>query len=889
MYEAYTPNEVAVKLPLEITSLTCQKSCGSVYAGSKVGQLFVYTPKRTSRRGFDLDTLCKQFERKAVMDLSICEEQDLVFCVSDGQMAAHFLKDRHFPVVSILHKIKPVNGFATWFPEDSDTLHIFVSSKKRLFLFKWFDKDFHDVRLDYNQSFADKPNTMRVVGSTLFMSCGREYILMKLTKTTSEDGESWFGDCRRLFDVSDNPSIVLIGDRDLLGFSYGDTLIFTNFEGQKTPLADVRFSDVPCDIVYDAPYVVGLLPKGRVEVRSLSPPHLIQSMALSRASLLCAGNPGYVFVSSPFDVWMLDAHANIRKNVSTLISDKQFELAIQVVEMSNFFTEDNKIEIKRQAALNLFHRRRFEESFQLHAEIKTDVITIIQMFPEFLPEKLRTNAAAFDLPANDKKRALLALGNYLSAVRSDLSKQVDQCTKDRHHSHSNLNSDHLKSLHISLQVVDTALLKCYLQTRPSLVDSLLRLHNNSCFFEDAETILLNEERLPSLFILYESRKKHEMALELLHKQFLEPDADPFFHDLDRTISYLQTLGNTHLELIFKYARWVLDKDVASGLEIFIGEESDVARNLDRHSVLSFLRSHCVAAVIPYLEHIIYKWDETRPKFHDLLAEHYIIKLKLLHQDYEHAYPDDESISRAGDEDGELGEMRRRLIKFLRFSLHFSPQAVLLQLSNTAFYEERALVLGRLKHHEQALAIYTSILNDFDAAEEYCKLYYDESDEVNSQVYLQLFRAFINPSDPIIAGVLEKELPTPEPDILDAIRVLSRHASKIDTVYALQLIPPDTPLSTLWKALHAVLQTTHNDACALALRRSVCECGLESHEARLRNILSQRIVVGNSSECSKCGKRIGNSAFVRYPTDGSLAHFGCHNDSAENSQVSRSVE
>ncbi|VDO84071.1 unnamed protein product [Haemonchus placei] len=486
MYEAYTPNEVAVKLPLEITSLTCQKSCGSVYAGSKVGQLFVYTPKRTSRRGFDLDTLCKQFERKAVMDLSICEEQDLVFCVSDGQMAAHFLKDRHFPVVSILHKIKPVNGFATWFPEDSDTLHIFVSSKKRLFLFKWFDKDFHDVRLDYNQSFADKPNTMRVVGSTLFMSCGREYILMKLTKTTNEDGESWFGDCRRLFDVSDNPSIILIGDRDLLGFSYGDTLIFTNFEGQKTPLADVRFSDVPCDI-------------------------------------------GYVFVSSPFDVWMLDAHANIRKNVSTLISDKQFELAIQVVEMSNFFTEDNKIEIKRQAALNLFHRRRFEESFQLHAEIKTDVITIIQMFPEFLPEKLRTNAAAFDLPANDKKRALLALGNYLSAVRSDLSKQVDQCTKDRHHSHSNLNSDHLKSLHISLQVVDTALLKCYLQLQIFTILSL--------------------------------------ALELLHKQFLEPEADPFFHDLDRTISYLQTLGNTHLELIFKYARWVLDKDVASGLEV----------------------------------------------------------------------------------------------------------------------------------------------------------------------------------------------------------------------------------------------------------------------------------------------------------------------------------
>ncbi|PIO76377.1 hypothetical protein TELCIR_01555 [Teladorsagia circumcincta] len=246
-------------------------------------------------------------------------------------------------------------------------------------------------------------------------------------------------------------------------------------------------------------------------------------MALSKASLLCAGNPGYVFISSPFDVWMLDAHANIRKNVSTLISDKQFELAIQVVEMSNFFTEDNKIEIKRQAALNLFQRKRLWE--------------------------------------------ILTWNSY-----------------------SNM--------------------------------------HDGCWIEILQAALR-------------------------------------------------------------------------------------------------------------LEHIIYKWDETRPKFHDTLVEHYIINLKLLQQDYEHAFPD-------------------------------------------AFYEERALVLGRLKHHEQALAIYTSILNDFDAAEEYCKLYYDESDEINSQVYLQLFRAFVSPSDPMIAGVLEKELPTPEPDILDAIRVLSRHASKIDT-------------------------------------------------------------------------------------------------------------
>ncbi|VDM61636.1 unnamed protein product [Angiostrongylus costaricensis] len=805
MFEAYSANEVAMKLPLEVTSIACQ-----------------------SRRGFDLDNLCKQFERKAVLDLTVCEEVEVLLCVSDGQMAAHCLKSRHYPVIAILHKVKPIHCFATW-------MH-----------------------------------------------------------------ESWCGECRRLFEFSDNPAILEMTDRNLLGFAHGDTLVLTNFQGQKTPLADLRFSDVPLDLVYDSPYVVALLPRGQVEIRSVNPPYLIQSMVLSKASLLSSGNPGYVFVGSPFDVWLLDAHSNIRKNVSLLVAEKQFDLAIQIVELSNVFSDENKTEIKRQAALNLFHRKKFEESFQLHAEIKTDVITIIQMFPEFLPEKLQKKAAAFDLPANDKKRALLALGNYLSAVRSDLSKQLELHHREKVHNQPTSNADHLKNLHISLQVVDTALLKCYLQTRPSLVDSLLRLHNNSCFFEDAESILLAENRLPSLFILYESRKKHEMALELLKTQAQDHESDPFFHGFNQTVTYLQTLGNTHLELIFKYARWVLDKDIDSGLEIFIGEESDLARNLDRQAVFAFLRSNYVAAVIPYLEHLVYIWEETRPLFHDALAEYYIIRVKLLFQDYVHTFPDDENIIRVGDEDGELGRMRRRLIKFLQCSLYYSPQAVLLQLNNCVFYEERALLLGRLKHHEQALAIYTSILNDFESAEEYCRIYYDRNDEINSQVYLYLFRAFVKPSDPVIAGILEKDLPTPEPDILSAIRVLNRHADKIDTgkltnlnlkniqnmralntnSYALQLIPTDSLLSTLSKALHTVLQTTQDNASAFALQRSISACGIASHKERLRHVLSQRIVVGNASECCKCGKRIGNSAFVRYPTDGCLAHFGCHKDTSE---------
>ena len=59
---------------------------------------------------------------------------------------------------------------------------------------------------------------------------------------------------------------------------------------------------------------------------------------------------------------------------------------------------------------------------------------------------------------------------------------------------------------------------------------------------------------------------------------------------------------------------------------------------------------------------------------------------------------------------------------------------------SALYEERALILGRLKGHEQALTIFVSILNDFQAAENYCQLYYDRKDHINSQVLY--FNSFI---------------------------------------------------------------------------------------------------------------------------------------------------
>lgn len=52
-----------------------------------------------------------------------------------------------------------------------------------------------------------------------------------------------------------------------------------------------------------------------------------------------------------------------------------------------------------------------------------------------------------------------------------------------------------------------------------------------------------------------------------------------------------------------------------------------------------------------------------------------------------------------------------------------------------FFEERAIVLGKLGRHEQVLSMYVTVLNDVDRATEYCDKVYKSNKENCDQVIL----------------------------------------------------------------------------------------------------------------------------------------------------------
>lgn len=104
-----------------------------------------------------------------------------------------------------------------------------------------------------------------------------------------------------------------------------------------------------------------------------------------------------------------------------------------------------------------------------------------------------------------------------------------------------------------LQIVDTTLLKCYLLTNDALVASLLRLRDNHCHLEESERALKRHHKHAELIILYQTRGLHRKALELLkkHANSAEDFGSPLANH-DRTVQYLQHLGNDPLSSIFLF-------------------------------------------------------------------------------------------------------------------------------------------------------------------------------------------------------------------------------------------------------------------------------------------------------------------------------------------------
>ncbi|XP_064600177.1 vam6/Vps39-like protein [Liolophura sinensis] len=876
MHEAYEAAPILEKLPLQIESIACYED--TLLVGTKQGHLLLYKvkPARGSgERKFEvsLERSNKSFAKKPITQLAAIPECYILISLSDNVISVHDLQS--FTQITCVSKTRGATLFSADLQkhkslsgEVQPTLRLCVAVRRKLQMFYWKNRDFLELQSDL--SLPDTPKCMAWCKDSICVSIKREYCLIKVQT----------GDQKELFpwgSRQQDPVIKQLGE-DRLALGRDEMSILINSEGGPTMKYPLTWSDIPLMLEYDPPYVIGVLPK-YVEIRTIETRLLIQSIDLTKPKLICHGS-GHVYLAANNFVWRL-AGIPISKQIRQLLQNKEFELALCLANMTEE-PDDEKQKLTQHIqnlyAFELFTQHRFEESMNIFTKLGTDASHVIGLYPNLLPQDYR-NQLEYpdklpDLEGGELEKGLLALIDYLTQKRNELLKDIN---KEMQSTAIVEGTTTIKSKKQLSQIVDTTLLKCYLHTNDALVAPLLRLKDNNCHVEESERVLRKKEKFSELIILYEKKGLHKKALELLMKQAARPASPLKGHD--RTVQYLQHLGQDHLNLIFEYAEWVLKQHPEDGIKIFTEDLPEV-ESLPRDQVLDYLEKISKDLAIQYLEHVVVQCADETPEFHNRLVHLYREKVQVKMTEYLHSLPEGHPPSKAGQEPGELGELRVKLLNFLEQSQLYVPERLLTHFPLDGFYEERAILLGRLGRHSQALGIYVHILQDTELAEKYCKRHYSKYKEGNKEVYANLIKLYLQPPEPSSLGLTSGMRYNPKPNLPAAFKLLESHASKVDTAQALEMLPANTEVKQILTYLENVMEEKAASKRSCQVLKSLLYAeNLQVHEQRI-HYQKVKCVITEEKNCKVCRKRIGSSAFARYP-DGVIVHYGCRFDPSKN--------
>lgn len=339
--------------------------------------------------------------------------------------------------------------------------------------------------------------------------------------------------------------------------------------------------------------------------------------------------------------------------------------------------------------------------------------------------------------------------------------------------------------------------------------------------------------------------------------------------------------------------------------------------MPKEEVIQYLEVVNPELVLTYLDHCIFKSDETSTKFIDTLINKYresirpwIIDYRMdmqrkydtievldISQNSENDLLEktDLVVSRpepAGQEPGKLGELRRKLMNLLEVCDYYTTETLSAYLLHDGLFEERAIVLGKMGNYREALMIYVHILNDLELAEQYCLKQYEKTNSIhkdsNRDVFLYLFeqclfkpdkdelsKYFIDNDNNAIStyklplllpksviSYLKNEQNKRNLDDLDlnvqiAIAILAQHSTKINLFRAIELLEDKLPLRALDLILSpSIHHLGSKNNHTRFLRRLLKSEWLKVHEERIQVEQSNSVVITGTEICKACMKKIG---------------------------------
>lgn len=857
----------------------------------------------------------KQFTKKPVTQLEVVPSLKIIITLSDGLIHINSLDD--LSILQVIQKTKGATCFATNLQNQKTLtgevqymLRMCVVVKKKVILLYWKNKNFHEMSKELNLN--DQPKALAWSAESLFIGYRSEYELVRLTPNSGEDVKSLSTTGAK----QSEPTIRLLHD-DKVSINKDENTYILDANGDPYLKYSISWSDIPANLAEDYPYLVALLPSSIIEIRTVEPHLFIQRLELaqltsnySKVKFLtkCGGRRGFLVAASTSDIFAI-VSSTIEQQKALMVNEKHFELALRLANMTIKSPEDTSTrDIELQYAHDLFHRELYKDALELFLKLDISPLIVMELFPDlcdkaFLEQDISTTKVSSSVKNVETDVRITALIEYLIQIRRKINKRASTAGMTSRSSSGDLVSQaqqlsqspptseddytlfsHMKSpraLERLKQEVDTTLLKCYLKTTNALVASLLRLPDNHCKLQVTEKALIKYHKYNELIILYQSRGLHRKALELLKSHFQDSPLSGY----EKTVQYLQHLGQEHLEIICKYAKWVIQNEPDLGLRIFTADLPE-CESLDRNLVLEFLRHNAPQLEIPYLEHIIHFWNDKTSFFHTTLLLRYRQKVVPLLTKYIESIGDNVPCP-AGQEPGELGELRLRLLDFLEISDHYTTQGLPALLLNEGLCEERAIVVGKLGQHEEALSIFIYVLDNPKRAEEYCSAVHKKKLPNSKDIFFLLLKLYLHPPDSLSSSQLQRKMSVSSanrsssssnymPVNLTAkiVKLLNEHGDKIDPLKAIAELPDGFDLVRLREYLSVTLRQKQREGYEKEMfRQLIMSKFYQVQKTWIQLQRDNKIVIDDATACQVCGKKIGRSAFVRFPNL-DLVHYSC---------------
>ncbi|PVU85114.1 hypothetical protein BB560_000916 [Smittium megazygosporum] len=448
------------------------------------------------------------------------------------------------------------------------------------------------------------------------------------------------------------------------------------------------------------------------------------------------------------------------------------------------------------------------------------------------------------------------------------------------------------------KIVDTALLKVYLECGQSFVGPFVRV-KNYCDVKESEELLKRFNKYKELVDFYFSKGLHRRALDLLLEKSGNLE-DPDFYGAEKTFLYLQKLQANNFDSILEYSSIFFQLSIKNYrsdptdstsdldtkehkinqisklgysdnefgdenysnpiflLEFLFMDDRPATKEFNRKLVGLYLSKISLILAIFYLDHVLQVWKDTDSELHDLYAIYLIKSRKEPRISKSSSFLYKEFTKRAQVCDS------LSLYHFLRNSTKYSPEAVLASLPAKGFYPERAVLLGKLGRYSQGISILVDNKQSHEKLEEFCL----DCVNNNTLIFVELIKAFLerhNRKHGLSSEGLKSSLV--EEDFAFAMHLLKKYSSYLPVNRIIPLLLEKSKLSQhVLEYLKSRFSSNASDLSNIRINLALCKA--ESY--RLNSLLVENrkysIVLNKHRMCAICLKRLTtDSTFVAVPT------------------------